>query len=324
MEDEELRNFLLLHIPPMLERLKMNLVMRNPLAIENSTRYFYSSQISAFACDFLSKQYGIAIDTNEFGYLILYFNLALMRIENAQKYKIALICGRGRPETITILNELRENFGSMMQSIQILDTHQLEQEVLNDLQLIITTIPLTKQLQIPVVKLKENNEDNRYQILQAMNQLRYPQVDLKKYMNQNYIFTHIKGNNKLEVLNDYMKALREMNESYEFLKLLDNENASTFIELKNHGVCVRSINNQKEDSRIHVVVLNKPVVFHKSLVQVIVSVQCNNHDMNDLIVICKCFSLWFQNEEMIQRFLKTPSLQLLLIDFQQVSILSNR
>lgn len=69
----------------MAERIRLQLTLRNPLLLENNRRYPFAVELTLEAVDVIEQTLQIEIDHNEFGYLVLYFNLAWNRYQSRIK-----------------------------------------------------------------------------------------------------------------------------------------------------------------------------------------------------------------------------------------------
>lgn len=110
--DNELYQYLYLHIPQMIRRLQAHMTIRNTAVIDNKRRYLFATKVTHSACAVIEQYYNVQVDLNEFGFLLLYFNLAITKFEVNKIIKIGIFTGRSRPESMMYLNELREQFPS--------------------------------------------------------------------------------------------------------------------------------------------------------------------------------------------------------------------
>ncbi len=90
----ELNELLKLHIPAMVNRVRNQLYMRNPLLYKTMRQYQFAVEVCLEAVDEIEKWYDIILDENEFAYLVLYFNLAIQKQKVETKKRIVLVCGR--------------------------------------------------------------------------------------------------------------------------------------------------------------------------------------------------------------------------------------
>lgn len=167
-KDTEIYEFLKLHIPSMAERIRLQLTLRNPLLLENNRRYPFAVELTLEAVDVIEQTLQIEIDHNEFGYLVLYFNLAWNRYQSRIKKRLILVSGYGRPEMIMTLNTLNENFKGLIDEIITCDVFELETFSFQHNDIIITTIPIMTCVSAPVVFIQGKVEYYYHEILSLL------------------------------------------------------------------------------------------------------------------------------------------------------------
>lgn len=307
-QDKELLNYLQLHIPSMIERIKIGLIMRNPLVVKNATNYLYASVITACFCEHLCSFYNIEIDKNEFGYLVLYFNMSLRRITSKRKYNVILTCGRGRPESITFLNFLIERYGRLVEDIEIVDVHQIKSKELEEYDLIITTVPLALDTKIPIVLLREFNDQEINKIDIEMNKLTFPAIDINNYFNEKYLYTHVNSENLVNLLEKTYKNLKDD---------INFESDVNFVELENK-IMLLSKKMEVSESHILVIELKKPLIIQGSLIKTILSIQLSKKERKNFNIICLLLSEWIKSKEYIQNFRENPKQQTLVIQLSEI------
>ncbi|MEG0410969.1 MAG: transcription antiterminator [Erysipelotrichaceae bacterium] len=309
-QDKELLNYLQLHIPSMIERVKIGLIMRNPLVVKNATNYLYASVITAYFCEFLCSFYNIEIDKNEFGYLVLYFNMSLRRITSKKKYNVILTCGRGRPESITFLNFLIERYGRLVEDIEIVDFHQIRSKNLNEYDLIISTVPLNIDTNIPIVLLRDFNDQEINKIDIEMNKLTFPTINLNSLLNEKYLHVHV-NNESLENL--LKKTYPELNNDINFEKDID------FVVLDNK-IMLLSKQFHVSESHILFIELKKPLIIQGSLIKTILSIQLCKRERKNLNTLCLILSEWIKSEEYVQNFRENSKLQNLVNQLNEIQV----
>lgn len=307
-QDKELLNYLQLHIPSMIERVKIGLIMRNPLVVKNATNYLYASVITAYFCEYLCSFYEIEIDKNEFGYLVLYFNMALRRITSKKKYNVILTCGRGRPESITFLNFLTERYGRLVEDIEVVDFHQIRSKDLNHYDLVISTVPLSLDTTIPIVLLRDFNNQEINKIDIEMNKLIFPTIDLTSFLSDKYLHAHVSSENLVNLLKDTYKK---------FKSDINVENDMDFVELDNK-IMLFSKQQVVSESHILVIELKKPLIIQGSLIKTIISIQLRENERKNIKTLCLILSEWIKSEEYVQNFRENPKLQTLVSQLNEI------
>lgn len=180
--NQNLSELLKLHIPAMVDRIQNNLSMRNPLCVETIRRYQFAVEICLEVVDEIEKEFDIKIDKNEFAYLVLYFNLALSKAKQKNKQRIVLVCGRGRPETIQIMNQLEEKFDSLIDKIVTIDIYDLDTFTFYNQDILISTVPINQEIQVPCIYVRGYIEDYYDEIYRTLLMGNFVNVDIKKIL----------------------------------------------------------------------------------------------------------------------------------------------
>ncbi|MEG0958738.1 MAG: transcription antiterminator [Erysipelotrichaceae bacterium] len=315
-KDEELIHLLELHLGPMINRIKIHMVMRNPLVMESTIRYLFASQIASFFCLKLEEIYNIKIDLDEFGYLVLYFNMAINRTRFAMKKKIALVCGRGRPEMITILSQLKESLSAYSVEFTLFDTYQFDLNTLNGYCMIVSTVPISRQLSIPCITIHTFDDFEIERIKKEFKTSSLNKPKLVSLLSELCLFNNVRGTDA--------KTIIEQNN----LLLKRQYNIDLNISWDNmgqHQLCVSSnqvgvilVDTFQEKTGLVVTILNRPISVNRSLVQVLITLCCEKKDSEYQQGLYYIISHWIRNEKMVSTFLKNRQKKVLLEQFQKI------
>lgn len=90
---EELTNQLLLHIPPMVLRLKNGIKIENPLLDEVKSRYLHLFTLSWYVLSTIETEYNISLTEDEISFIVIYFQMAINKSSNS--HKILVVCPYG-------------------------------------------------------------------------------------------------------------------------------------------------------------------------------------------------------------------------------------
>lgn len=163
-DDSELKSSLLIHLNPMIKRIKYGIKLKNPLL--NDIKKDHLAVECAKICSFyLNDQYKINISPDELGYISLHFSGALAkRREKLNKKNILLVCASGRATAQVLKYRFRHEFSKYINKLDVSDYLMAISMDLNEYDLIITTIPLSLNTDVPIVEvsayLYEKDIDN--------------------------------------------------------------------------------------------------------------------------------------------------------------------
>lgn len=150
--DRTLINGILQHMGPLLNRLRYDIPLKNPLIAEIKETY---SEILEISIKYLShfsllENYHLSLD--EWAYLVIHI-LASHERQNAQnKIKVTVICSTGLGSAQMLKSRLENEFGSRIEILNVVGFYQLSNELLADTDLIVSTIDISNRFfNIPIV-----------------------------------------------------------------------------------------------------------------------------------------------------------------------------
>ncbi|MEK5161996.1 BglG family transcription antiterminator [Paenibacillus sp. FSL R5-0527] len=163
--DEELREALLMHMFPLLNRLYYNLQLKNPLVEDVYSEYANVFVISFRFAEIIEEKYGFKMSRDEAGYVALHFATHLERMKQQrleQFRRIAVVCSSGGGSAHLIRLKLE----SIFPKASVITASITELDKLQDqpLDLILTTIPLEGEItKKPVIHIKQWLDDQEIQ-----------------------------------------------------------------------------------------------------------------------------------------------------------------
>lgn len=205
-KDQELYQFLSLHIPAMVRRIRLQMTMRNPLYIEHLRHYPYAVEISLMASDIIERQMHVTVDENEFAYLVIYFNLALNRQHGRSKKRLILVSGYGRPEMILTLNALNESFKGFLDEIVTCDAFELGQFSFKEQDIVVTTVPIMTQLEVPMLYIQDSVEKYHNEILALLKSNTSSHVNYATYMPREFFAAQVSCKSRKDV-HEYLRMM---------------------------------------------------------------------------------------------------------------------
>ncbi|MBA9087934.1 lichenan operon transcriptional antiterminator [Fontibacillus solani] len=162
-EDEHLREALLLHMFPLLNRLYYNLQLNNPLVEDVYSQYANVFVISFRFAEIIEEEYGFRMSRDEAGYVALHFatHLERMKQRKLEQFKrIAVICSTGGGSAQLIRLKLESVFPNA--SVITASENEMDDIVTKPIDLILTTVPLEEHIitDKPVIHIKHLLDDS--------------------------------------------------------------------------------------------------------------------------------------------------------------------
>ena len=309
-EDSELKRYLYLHIPPMIERLRCHMMIRNPLTRDNKRRYLFACKVTHSACAVIEQLYNVKIDDNEFGYLLLYFNLSITKQESIRQINVGFYASRGRSEGLMYINELQNSFSSKYRFSMLSSLSEAK-----NLDLLITAEELVNAPEsVPIYAI--HNDDYLVEIEEILNKIRYRSIDINKYIKPEFCYFDLGGETRDEVLDNFYKILVEKEIIREAPK---SYNEFIYDELGNMTVHLQDSYRIVRKNLCFICTLKHPVFWNTEYVQVLILSKTKRDNDMDLPLLCRVLSKWMNNQECIKRVIKDESYEQLHCDMEKLA-----
>ena len=307
-KDEGLRRYLSLHIPQMIKRIKNNLIARNPIVHESIKKYLYATKVTISAVYVIESYYNVKIPLDEFGYLLFYFNMALLNIKKKKSYTIGFVSSRGRSESMMYENELKSSFTNAkiirFSNLEEAENHHME------LDLVVTVTRVQSDVLPRRVSVEEGNHLEKIQ--KILHRLDFYTLDIEKYFKPECFIRGISGDSRTEVLSNIYDKLYELGiiEQTQIQKL-------PFVshEIGNKVVHIQDLYKFLRKEVCLVVVLDKPIYWEKSVVEVLFLIKTKKDGDKDLFILCDLFSTFVRDKSKVNRLISNQDYEGFMEDF---------
>lgn len=171
-QDEDLKTALQAHLGPAITRCRHGIRIENPLMYEIRSYYKNTFQIVQRSLRLLEPQYGCQFSDDEAGYLSIHLAAALDRVK--EPLRTILICHQGPASCNLIVRKLSQQ----VPEIEIVSKQtfiSIEQTDLSNIDLILSTLPLTLACDIPVLTLQALPRDHDIQRVKSIIETYYKQ-----------------------------------------------------------------------------------------------------------------------------------------------------
>ncbi|MFB5760872.1 BglG family transcription antiterminator [Paenibacillus medicaginis] len=151
-EDQELFMGICLHLKPALNRIRYSMSIRNPLLDQVKTRYPLAFQAGVIAAKLIESKMNTSIPEAEMGYLAIHIGAAMERSPGMQRPKRCLVvCTSGVGSARLLYYKLKSKFGSQLEIAGTTEYYKLKQLSLENIDFLVSTIPIKDPLPVPVV-----------------------------------------------------------------------------------------------------------------------------------------------------------------------------
>ncbi|MBW9172484.1 PRD domain-containing protein [Clostridium estertheticum] len=287
-KDTTLFKALLLHVRPMLNRLKYNIQIKNPLLKEIQDRYSEIIGQCELAIFILTKKYNLSsISTDEIGYLAMYFEAAIER--SISKKRVLVICHSGYGTSQLLTTRIRRAFPQWI-IVDIMSTHKLSMTNIDDIDFIISTVHLDikeKPYLIISALLKDSDIQNITNML-----LNESFENFNKEINiENLKFNVFEKNIYINKSEESIKSIinQDLNIKAIFKKVILKSNFEIFINIQkgiNH-IAMSISNIVTNENRISFFLISDNYEYLKII---LVEIQKLYHSKNNIKYLSECIT----------------------------------
>lgn len=205
--DKKLRDYLIQHIPPMLYRLKEGIKINNPFVSQVKQDFSVLFSLVWIVASECEEEFNVAFNEDEIGFLTIHFQSAIERAKHRKK--ILIVCQNGIATTELLVNRITGVLPSLT-TIEVASIKELNQEILAEVDLVISTINIMLEgVNVVVVSplLSEQDIRNIFNIYSEHIVLNAHEHDsklslfLKNYIKNDYLFLNQLYNSKDELIN---------------------------------------------------------------------------------------------------------------------------
>lgn len=160
------------HLMFMLNRLRFHVKQQNVMIDDLKQKYPLAYEMSGIAADVIEREKNLKVNEDERGHLASYFGLFLEEnnIGQTRPFNVLVICGSGRVTAKLIAVQLRRILDSSAQ-IGTISEETVTEDLLDQYDLILTTVDLTQKTKRPVIRIKEIF--NEQELKQKIDKARY-------------------------------------------------------------------------------------------------------------------------------------------------------
>ena len=264
-DDMELRTMLILHMQPMMTRLKYRLKQQNPL-LENIKREMSQGyEIALIAKKYIEDKMHIYVNDDEVGYMALYFSLAIERKKKSLpvKKKVLVVCTTGRGTSKILQFKLMKRYHLKEEDIKLTSLLSLNNIDESLYSCIYSTVPINVKLNIPVVVLDSALGDIDFDYQSKINSINNNHFKL----NENLVFFQQDFKSKEEILSfmcDKIIKIYNLDNTFKEQVFYREEMSST--EVGNRVVLPHPFHYDGEII-ISILILKKPICWKNTMVK---------------------------------------------------------
>lgn len=156
LDKEAFAEELAYHLMFMVNRIRFGIPLSNPLLADIRQKYPLAYRMAEIAGEIIEKEVGEPVSADETGHLASYFGIYLEEagLSLGREFAVAVVCGSGRVTAKLILVQLKKVLDPSV-TVDLYSDEKANPAVLNDYDLILTTLDLPYALEVPVIRIRE-------------------------------------------------------------------------------------------------------------------------------------------------------------------------
>ena len=263
----------LYHLMFMINRLKFRVKLNNPLLEDIKHKYPLAWQMAEVAKEVILEYTGLEVSEEEKGYLASYFGVFLTQQEMNKNvpFSVAVVCGTGRVTARLVAVQLKKILDNTAEMTFFSD-EKVSEEVLNQFDLVITTVNLDCPCGRPIIQI--NEIFNEKELLNKIDKVRYwDEVEVPLMDNNWFVMTGLLDESRFFYLNDVLtyedaveKMVTELTESNQldegfFERLCERESKGTMVFDRSIAI-PHSIQYADDRIVLAIGVTDQPLTYH--------------------------------------------------------------
>ena len=292
---------LAIHLSPLANRIKYGFDMKNPI-LDDIKENKISYLLATIGANVINEKYQTKLSEDEIGYIALHI-MAAMNSNSVNQKKILIICGSGNSSAQIMKAQLNRQFKEKIDSLDTTDLRSLKNLDLKNYDLVISSIKLDYDLEIPVVYVdiifSKNDLDN---LKLAFEDKRLAKIyDL--FNNSIFIKTS-QFKNKLEILKYISECIEEksaMNKDLALKQLKQREDMG--YTLFNQIAIPHILDQVDGDSYSIIIVLDNPVKWNETSARLVYSLIIGK-ELADMSLYYEKLGLFLSSHKSVTRALE--------------------
>ncbi len=298
-QDRELCSMLTLHLIPLEVRSRYNVVLQNPLTIKIKQQNILAYQLAVSACNQLVDYHGNNLSDEEISYIALHIELALLRKQIKEKKNVLIMSGGGRGTSSILAYQIKELYNKYINEIKMVDYIGIKKYDFSHVDLLITSAPIKEELPISIIEVNYYlTEQDKKKIKNYLDDQEIFHMSL--HLEENLILRNINISKKEDVIAYMIQHTIKQEDLIE--KMIENDYIGNY-ELENM-VAVLSCQANIPKSKVIMAILEKPILWNKRKVQLIIMPIIGAHMNLQVLDLFKELSLLVQNALYIKKIAK--------------------
>lgn len=296
------------HLIPMRIRLKYGIPIEHIPLDEIKEKYFLALSMAQVAAAILADELRTKVSEDETACIAVYFALGMeeQKSKEKEKKKILLVCVSGRASSQMLVYRFRQEFKAYIESIDVCGMYDFEEYDLSSADLIFTTVPLYKKVDVPVMEIHDFLENK--EIMQVKHFLQSGEKKfLYDFYHKKYFFNEIEGDTREEVLENLCKKIGEQTELPDgFLESVNKREEFGPTDFGNRIAIPHPCEIMTKETIVAVAVLKQEIVWSTHRVKLIVLTALSEENSKETQKFYEATTNFLMSREAVQEYIQNP------------------
>lgn len=309
-EDIEFVQALTLHIRPAMNRLRYKMNIRNPLLNEIKANYPSAFEGAVISSKCIEEYLSLKIGEHETAYIALHIGVALERMKTKEKKlkRVIVVCASGVGSAKLLFYRLQHLFGRELEIVDSINYYKLAEYDLTSIDLIISTIPIHLDLDVPVrvvnTFLEEEDIKNIKENISRMNH-----EQKMDYLHPSRVFIQMEFEDKESVIHFLSHELYKQGlVSEDYVKLVLERESIASTGFGNLVAIPHPSTPETEITFWTVCTLKRPINWHNNqMVQLICLLNIQKGPKGDLEKMYQRLITIVEDKSIVQKIIKSRS-----------------
>ena len=309
-KDQQLLINLSLHLKPAINRYRYNMNIRNPMLEEIKLKFPLSFEAALTGTEVIYERYNFQVNEDEVAYIALHIEAAREKAKgtSSKRKKCLIVCASGLGSAQLLLYKIENELGHRIHVVGTTEYYNLSNENLENIDFIISTIPIEQKLGIPVIQVSTILGESDLSLIEE--KIEDSESSLHTYITPSNTFLNQQFNTPKEIIRFLTKEVINDNQAtdhYTASVLEREEQAPT--SFGNLVALPHPLEPGTDQTFLSILTLEKPIDWGEKHVQLVILLNVNRNKKDDLKPMFKSLVRLIDNKDAIYKLIESHTFE---------------
>jgi|SRR5690625_2918422 len=309
-KDQQLLINLSLHLKPAINRYHYNMNIRNPMLEEIKLKFPLSFEAALTGAEVIYERYDFEVNEDEVAYIALHLEAAREKAKGTspQRKKCLIVCASGLGSAQLLFYKIENELGHRIHVVGTTEYYNLSNENLEDIDFIISTIPIEQELGIPVIQVSTILGESDLSLIE--NKIENRESSLHTYITPRNTFLNQQFNTPEEIIRFLTKKVIKDNQASDHYtdSVLERE-AQAPTSFGNLVALPHPLEPGTNQTFLSILTLEKPIDWGEKHVQLVILLNVNRNKKDDLKPMFKSLVRLIDNKDAIYKLIESHTFE---------------